>query len=80
MFATYILQSEIFGKYYVGSCGDIALRLSQHNAGRVRATKYGIPWRVAYKEEFGTRQDAYRREVQIKRYKGGEAFRKLLGQ
>ncbi|MDO8582100.1 MAG: GIY-YIG nuclease family protein [bacterium] len=74
----YILYSEGRGKHYVGSCKNTEKRLAQHNTGRVRATKYGVPWTLIYREIFDTRQQAYYREHQIKSYKGGEAFRRLL--
>ena len=77
-YLVYILQSVAEGRYYIGSCEDVDGRLARHNAGQVRATKYGVPWRVIYQEGFETRQDAYRREMQIKRYKGGEAFKRLV--
>jgi predicted GIY-YIG superfamily endonuclease len=35
-------------------------------------------WHLVYKEEYSTKRKAFLRERQIKRYKGGEAFQKLL--
>ncbi|MEK7584878.1 MAG: GIY-YIG nuclease family protein [Patescibacteria group bacterium] len=78
MFAVYILYSEILGKHYVGHTEDLNVRLTQHNVGHVRSTKAGIPWAVVHVEEYPTRQRAYRRELQIKAYKRGEAFKKLV--
>ncbi|MCR4328635.1 MAG: GIY-YIG nuclease family protein [Patescibacteria group bacterium] len=75
---TYILKSEVTGKYYVGSCDNLGERLKKHNAGRNKSTKQGIPWKVVYSETFPTKQEAYKREFQIKRYKGGTAFKKLI--
>lgn len=77
-YCSYILQSEKTGKYYVGSSGNIKQRLSEHNRGKTRSTKSGIPWKMVLVEEYETRVDAVRRERQIKSYKGGEAFKKLL--
>ena len=37
------------------------------------------PWVIVYKESFETKTEARKRENQIKRYKGGQAFKKLLG-
>lgn len=75
---TYILKSEITGKYYIGHTQDLRKRLSKHNSGQVKATKSGIPWRLVYYELFDNRRDAFKRELQIKRYKGGKAFKKLV--
>ncbi|MDO8581683.1 MAG: GIY-YIG nuclease family protein [bacterium] len=66
IYFTYILWSEITRHYYIGSCEDIQNRLSRHNRGAVRSTKLGIPWTLIRTEEFKSRQDAYRRERQLK--------------
>ena len=59
-------------------CQDIEVRLAQHNRGKTRSTKSGIPWVVIYSEEYNSRKEAYKRERQIKSYKGGNAFKKLI--
>jgi len=79
MFFVYIIRSKIRSRYYTGSTEDLEERLRQHNAGKVKSTKAYRPWDIAYTETFERREDAYARERQIKAYKGGEAFRKLLG-
>jgi len=78
MFNVYILQSDKTGKHYVGSTRNLEERIERHNAGRNKSTKPGRPWRIVYKEVFSTKQDAYRREMEIKSYKGGNAFKKLV--
>ncbi len=78
MFYVYILKSSIFQKHYVGSTNNLSRRLSDHNSGKVKSTKAFKPWNIIYTEIFSTRNDALRREKQIKSYKGGEAFKKLL--
>ena len=78
MYLVYILQSLKDKSYYIGHAQDLKVRLKRHNSGRVRSTKSQLPWMLVYQEEYQTKQEAYRRELQIKRYKGGEAFKKLL--
>jgi putative endonuclease len=78
MYCTYILQSQKNKKYYIGSCEDVEIRVKKHNSGQVRATKAGIPWVVVCKEFYESRSEAVRRERQIKSYKGGNAFKKLI--
>ncbi|MFH0773238.1 MAG: GIY-YIG nuclease family protein [bacterium] len=80
MFYTYIIQSEKTKKYYVGYSSNINQRLKKHNNGSNKSTKYGIPWKLMYKEEFSKKEDAWKREQQIKRYKGGNAFKMLIGE
>ncbi|OGN02323.1 MAG: endonuclease [Candidatus Yanofskybacteria bacterium RIFCSPHIGHO2_01_FULL_43_42] len=79
MFYTYIIKSEKTNKYYIGSTIDINKRLRRHNNGHNKSTKNGIPWLLIRVEEFDTRQESYKREMKIKSYKGGEAFKVLLG-
>ncbi len=74
----YVVRSERAGRFYVGSCRDIEIRLAEHNRGRTRSTKYGRPWVVVYSEHFPTKQEAFQRERQIKSYKGGRAFKALF--
>ena len=78
MFYVYILESLTNERHYVGHTEDMKTRLQRHNTGKVKSTKAFMPWRLVYSESFISKQDAYKRERQIKSYKGGEAFKKLL--
>ena len=78
MYFVYIIQSLKDRKYYIGSTSNIELRLKFHNSGRQRSTKHRIPFVLVYSESFQNRSEAEKREKQIKSYKGGEAFKKLL--
>lgn len=79
MAETYILKSEVYQRFYVGSSENAEKRLLDHNKGKVRSTKAYCPWKIVYCEGYSDRQTAYRRELQIKSYKSGEAFKKLVG-
>ena len=79
MYAVYILKSEKTKKYYIGSTENIDNIIIRHNNGKNKSTKPGIPWKLVYFEKYETRNEAYKREMQIKRYKGGSAFKKLIG-
>ncbi len=65
-FYVYILYSLKLDKYYTGSTEDVHLRLNQHNIGRSKFTKSGIPWLLKYVDEFDTRKEAVKREYEIK--------------
>lgn len=78
MFFVYIIQSQKTNKYYIGHTVDFEDRLSRHNRGAVRSTKYGVPWKPIHLEQHQTKSEAYRREMEIKSYKGGILFMKLL--
>ena len=75
----YILQSLKDGNYYIGSTPNVEARLASHNAGLQRSTKSRVPFIVIYTEEYSNKHDALIREKQIKKYKGGEAFKRLIG-
>ncbi|HBB37057.1 MAG: Excinuclease abc c subunit domain protein [Candidatus Moranbacteria bacterium GW2011_GWC1_45_18] len=79
MFEVYILESlPKPSKYYIGHTKDLKNRLNKHNRGLVKSTKNARPWKVIYSEIFNTKNIAYRRELKIKSYKGGEAFKRLI--
>jgi putative endonuclease len=77
MFYVYILENSE-GKHYIGHTEELAQRLKRHNGNKVPSTKNKGPWKIVYNEQYKSRNEAYARERQIKRYKSGEAFRKLL--
>jgi len=79
MYQVYILRSEKTGKHYIGSTEFIEDRLVRHNSGFVKSTKGGIPWVCIYNEPYESRSVACQREKEIKSYKGGIKFKRLLG-
>lgn len=78
MFIVYIIKSESNGKYYVGFTSDINKRLRHHNNGANRSTRKQGPWKLIHSEVYENKIEAWKRERQIKSYKGGEAFKKLI--
>ncbi|MEK9181624.1 MAG: GIY-YIG nuclease family protein [Patescibacteria group bacterium] len=74
----YILKSLNFNRYYVGHSENTGKRLTEHNLGKVRSTKAYRPWKIIYFEVKSDKKEAYAREMQIKSYKHGEAFEKLI--
>ncbi len=77
-FFVYIIQSEKDQRFYIGSTGNLEERLKKHNCNGVKSTKFRGPWRLVYKEFFKTRIEATKREKEMKSYKGGNAFKKLI--
>jgi len=78
MYFVYILKSLVKKSYYIGHSSDIGNRLKQHNSGKVKSTKANKPWKVVYTEILETKSEAYKREMKIKSYKGGKAFKELI--
>lgn len=78
MFKVYIIKSTSKKRYYIGHTENIERRLQEHNTGKNKSTKAYAPWLLVYFEPYATKNEAYRREMQIKSYKGGRAFKALL--
>ena len=78
MYYVYILRSLKDERHYIGYTDDLKRRLEDHNRGKSKSIRYRGPFELAHKEILETKLEASRREAQIKRYKGGEAFKKLL--
>lgn len=62
---TYILKLAN-GAYYVGSTFSLKNRLQEHNAGLDFYTKAHLPVELIYFEEYPTKEEAARREYQLK--------------
>jgi len=78
MYTVYILKSLKDTKHYIGYTSDLDRRIEDHNRGKSKSVKHRGPFKLIYKECFMTKKEALFRERQIKRYKGGEAFKKLV--
>ena len=59
---------------YYGFTSNLRRRFKEHNDGNSKFTKLGIPWSLAYYEAFSNKEDAYKRELQIKRRKNSYAI------
>ena len=74
----YVLRIKKSGRYYIGQTQDLTKRLEKHSLGKTKSMKNRGEFDVVYVEKCSSRADAMRREKQIKRYKGGDAFKRLL--
>ncbi len=75
MHFAYILQSEKTSRYYTGSTAELDSRLKKHNNGDTMSTRNGVPWKLIHFEEFLTRSEALKKEMQIKA-RGAERYLK----
>ena len=69
-FWTYIITNHKYGALYTGHTDDIYQRLEQHVRGKYDgfSKKYGLKHLVWF-QEFGSRDDAFTKERQIKAWK-----------
>ena len=79
-FFVYAIYNDISKKIYIGQTNNLEERILEHNEkfGNHYTTKFKGIWKLIYKEELKTRQEALIREKQLKSYKGREFIRKLL--
>jgi putative endonuclease len=81
MFTVYALYSQKFNKIYIGYTSDLTNRFLSHNelATKGHVIKYR-PWTIAFKEEFETKSEAMKREVQLKTASGREFIWNIIHQ
>ncbi|MFA5030851.1 MAG: GIY-YIG nuclease family protein [Patescibacteria group bacterium] len=78
MYTVYIIQNSKNKRYYIGYTKNLKERLGRHNSGKNISTKTSGNWLLVHKEEYQDKASAWKREKQIKNYKGGNAFKKLI--
>ena len=75
---TYALYSYSFSRLYIGQTDDVNRRLTQHNEGKVDSTKPYKPYKLIYFEEHLTREDAVKREKELKTSEGRRFLKKFI--
>ena len=78
MYYFYILYSKSIDKYYIGHTGDLSERLRKHNANHKGFTGQADDWEIVYTETFQSKESAYKRERQVKKWKSRKAIERLI--
>lgn len=78
MYYVYILKSMKDGGYYIGCTKNIEKRIVEHNKGKTSSLIHRRPLIVVYAEKYDNVTSAYTREKEIKSYKGGNEFKKII--
>jgi len=77
--SVYIIQCND-SKLYTGITNNVERRVKDHNSGKGgRFTKYRTPVKLRYTEDCPTKQEALRREAQIKRLTRKEKLKLIEG-
>ena len=66
MYYTYVLISQKDEELYIGWTDDLKERIKRHNKGLVKSTKNRLPVKVVYYEACLTKENAIKREKQLK--------------
>lgn len=77
-YSVYILKSDRNGHYYIGQTDNLDKRIREHNSGKSKSTKSGTPWKFIYKEIYGSRSEAVRRERELKKIKKRRIIETLI--
>jgi putative endonuclease len=80
MFCVYVIYNREAEKIYVGQTGDLPRRLAEHNSKRGKhfTAKFSGEWELIYQESFPTRQEALKREKQLKSFRGREYIQQFI--
>ena len=74
----YILHSKSLGKFYIGHTSDLQERLRKHNSNHKGFTGGVGDWEIVYTENYSTKELAYAREREIKKWKSKVRIQKLI--
>jgi putative endonuclease len=79
MFFVYIIYSASRDRYYVGYTGDdLDNRMEKHNTNHAGYTGGLGDWKLKYQESFPDKQQAIRREKEIKLRKSRKYIEELI--
>ncbi len=71
----YYLYSEKLRKYYIGKTNDLSRRLNDHNRGKEKFTKKGIPWKLIGFINCDNNLESTRLETKLKKAKNKKYVR-----
>lgn len=76
----YILQNDKNQRYYIGSAIDLDKRLLQHKNGKVKATKYLLPIKLVFSQEYKTIKEARQIEYKLKKLKRKDVIERIISE
>ena len=74
----YILHSKKLNKFYIGHTSDLQDRLRKHNSNHKGYTGKVNDWEIVCTEAFPSKELAYEREREIKKWKSKVKIQKLI--
>jgi len=77
----YILYSKFLNQYYIGHTSEgLQERLRKHLSNHSGFTGKSKDWIVVYSEKFETKSLAYKREMEVKKWKSRIRVEKLINE
>ncbi|WP_264530033.1 GIY-YIG nuclease family protein [Flavobacterium sp. N502540] len=77
-FVVYVLFSESKNKFCIGFTSDLRERLIRHNQKSKGFTGGVNDWKVVYTEDYKSKEEAHKRELQIKSWKSRIKIQELI--
>jgi putative endonuclease len=74
----YIIYSQEIDKFYTGHSNHVEERLKKHNTNHKGFTGKTNDWEIVYTEVFGSKNEAYQRERQVKAWKSRVRMESLI--
>jgi putative endonuclease len=76
----YILFSEIRNRFYIGAtCDELEERVRRHNAKHKKGFTGTVDdWKIVYSEAFKSKEQAFEREREVKKWKSRKKILMLL--
>ncbi|MEC5166554.1 putative endonuclease [Flavobacterium sp. PL11] len=75
----YILYSAALNQYYIGHTSEsLQERLRKHLSNHAGFTSKSKDWVIVYHEEFDTKSLAYKRELEVKKWKSRKRLEKMI--
>ena len=81
MYIIYAIYNNKYKKFYIGQTDDIEKRLDLHNNKTFKhcyTSRFDGEWKLIYQEDVSTRQEALKREKQLKSFRGREFVKKFI--
>ena len=74
----YVLYNQSKNFIYIGYSEDLKQRVTEHNKGRVKSTKFFLSLELIHYEAYKNKKDAKRRELYLKTNKGRTTLMTML--
>jgi putative endonuclease len=78
VYDVYVIKNKE-GKLYIGQTNKLKSRLITHNTNKSFYTKNKGPWELIFQRTFNNRNDAVEFEKLLKKQKGGNGLKKIIG-
>lgn len=80
VYFVYAIYNRKHNKFYIGQTFDVNKRVQEHNDKVLKGytSRFDGEWELIYKEELPSRQEAIKRERQLKSFRGREFIKQYI--